>query len=191
MVAYLEEKRLREKPRSVIYEPAELTPETLLGKGPALALGEWGMSDVVHARLATIDAKHVEWAAKREAKVRKGLANGYIGPAAHQWNVHTERVKQWHEHEMDAQGGAEGEAKEEVNALTDEQKARFLKQLLDGQYVMGGKGDGGVLDRVNMLTSRNGSYFPRDGETVERKVSTLLPARKEETEEKEVQEVPA
>ena len=174
--AYYKEKQLKEEPQPILYQPPEVTVESLLGHGPVIPLGEWGMSDVVHERLASIETKREEWTARVEKLAQQRLEGQYVKCPSEQWRAVKERVKQLEEGNTDASSYTKNDEgkKEGGNALTDEHKARFLSQLLGGEYVMSGKGDSDVLDQVNMLTWRNGSYLPRDGETVAEKVSQLL-----------------
>lgn len=65
---------------------------------------------------------------------------------------------------------------QERHELPEERKKELVTRLLGGKYVIGGNGDGSVVDEVERQTGRNGTYLPRDGESFVGKVRALLPA---------------
>ncbi|KAI9719997.1 MAG: hypothetical protein M1812_003122 [Candelaria pacifica] len=52
-MAYLTEKALKDKPKEVPHEPAEVNLESLVGSGPTIPLGEFGMRNIITDRMIT------------------------------------------------------------------------------------------------------------------------------------------
>lgn len=169
---YLDELREQKTPKAVAYLPAEVNAQTLSGNGPAIPLGGWGMNEIVEEWVGKI--------AKRGERRREDLVM-----MAEKWNNGStvdfggdqERKKQM----LDAaEHGVKDVSEEEQGVVAKKLRETFgtdlAERVFKGEYVFRGRKEGGVLDSLARLTTRNASFLPRDGESLAAKVKSLLPA---------------
>lgn len=169
---YLEDLKERRRPKAVPYLPAEVTAETLSGNGPAIPLGGWGMNEIVEEwvnRIAKQGERRREDLALMAGKWNNGSTVDFGGDQ--------ETKKQM----LDAaEHGVKDMSEEEQGVVAEKLRKTFGKELAErvfkGEYVFGGRKEGGVLDSLARQTTRNASFLPRDGETLAAKVKSLLPA---------------
>ncbi len=183
---YLAAQAESEEQDYVDFEPEEVSLDNLRGNGPSLAMGTWGMSELVGERLGRIERMRAErelgvvflqrkkkYAAEEAAE----NAGDEEGDDAAVENMKKSATTQTIPSKGD---DASDEPKEDTHPLTEEEKGEFVKRLLGGQYVMGGGvGSGGqhssVIKNIWRQASRNESYTPANGELLVGKVGMLLP----------------
>ena len=185
-----EEEYLRERERknyevAVPYQVEDLSRESLLGVGPAVAVGEFGMSELVEEKLRLVArSSMMEGRAGREEAVRRVLAGGLV-----RFETEEEKEEALAEAEKISKEVAElkserkGELVEpeaiEFVGLEEEERQAVMESLLKGEYAIEGEGAGdGVMGHLMRSTSRNETYLSKDKSALLEKVRTLLPAQK-------------
>ena len=161
---YLKEKKKREMPQSVNFQPVDISRETLSGSGPAMASGEWGMGEMLGKRLLlakkTLNREFVQWDSKEQKADVLTLVHGLKGT-------------------KDGQGEEKNKEDEQASKpmASDPQTQALMQKLLGGSYAMvKPRGEQDILGHIARHADRNESYFPVDGKSLLNKVRSILPA---------------
>ena len=160
----------RKEFESAVYQSPVLTSESLHGNGPAIPLAEWGMTEVVEEWVNNI-AK----AGTRRREVTEQMAEkwkrGEFVPFG---------SKEMKEDVLNAVENGIGEMSEDDQAAAAEKLRQtfgndFAERVFKGSYVFNGSGNDNVLELLARDTTRNGSFLPKDSESLVGKVKTILP----------------
>lgn len=155
------------------YEPpTEISLGSLAGYGPAISMGEFGMSEVVGDRVRGALGK-----LEGERERREALSKIWVEGKNYRYRSKDEREAVEHLVQK-AQPGLRDQQDEDDNGdlLTPEQGNQLVEQLFPGSYTVGGK-EGGVFGELRRKLGVNESYLPEDGEKVVKKVRALMPGQ--------------
>ena len=166
------------------YQIQGVSQESLVGEGPAVVVGEFGMAELVEERLRLLARRSMmEGMAGREDVIRRVLAGEFV-------RFENEREKEEVLAEVTRIGkrGAELRSEEkgeivepkatEFVGLEEAERKAVVEGLLKGQYTIEREGAEGLLGHLMRSTSKNETYLPKDGSVLLEKVRTLLPAPK-------------
>ncbi|KAI9769284.1 MAG: hypothetical protein M1835_006731 [Candelina submexicana] len=176
--AYLNEKELSNKPKEVPHEPTEITLESLIGNGPAIPLGEFGMRDTLTDRMITaarrrpgqfvmldhlakrlIDGKFVRFESEEEkAQVIKLVDD-----------MNAEKANKL----TDRKGEIVQKEKAGFETIDNESRGQIMEKLFAGRYPAVKAGNNILADTLKTV-NRNESYMPDDREKLMRKVTELM-----------------
>lgn len=169
---YLEKKLQSEQVDYQEFTPDAINLETLTGMGPAVAVSDWGMSEVVGDKLVRLEKmKELE---KRPPLAR--LTRRRTPPSST-----TAAADGSGTSEQKGQNKVKGLKKKMADSslpLTAQRKGWLVKQLLSGQYpIMSAKeSEGPILDGVWKYGSRNETYLTSNASKLVKKVARLVPA---------------
>ncbi|KAA6415287.1 MAG: hypothetical protein FRX48_00002 [Lasallia pustulata] len=182
-----EEKYLIDKEREAIgrdvpYQVRDVSQESLVAKGPAVLMGEYGMAEMVEERLRLVARKSMmEGMAGRKDVIRRVLAGEFV-----RFENEQEKEEVLAEVERIGKRGAElrSEEKGEIvepratdfAVLEEAERKALVAALLKGEYTVEEEGAEGLLGHLMRSTSKNETYLPKDGKVLLEKVRTLLPA---------------
>lgn len=168
-LTYLESKEQSNMKTMVAFQPAPISKEALSGMGPALAVGERGMSEAVQEKLRIIE-KTREVESERLEMLARMRINGMKVDcrSKRESDALEQRVKQI------LDGG--DQQSEDSHPISDEQKEGFTRKLLGGGYILRHADAGDVVGNVERLANRNTSYLPEDESSLLQKFKTMLPA---------------
>ncbi|KAL8707441.1 MAG: hypothetical protein Q9220_007529 [cf. Caloplaca sp. 1 TL-2023] len=168
-----------------VYQTSDVSSETLQGMGPAIACGEWGMSETVGERLIQINKSQDEY----DERIQKLAHKWAEGEFCH-FSSPAERQNTMKTVEMNLAGQGDNaklneEKEEEKMALMDtrlkEEREKLATRLLKGDYYIGPLGKGATAELLERYTSKNETYMPKDIQTLAGKIGTLLPLGKAAT----------
>lgn len=177
---YLEAKQKAESGALVAYQPEKVTHEALNGMGPAVALGQWGMSEVIHECLNTIDWKR-ELDSFQVGLVARMQVEGL--PIGHGNKTQGEAIQRRVAQMLAGVDATPSlrrrepteESVHDGHLFSDAQKQELLQKLLGGRYTMKHAEAGDVVGHVERHAHRNEGYFPEDGNSLVRTVRALIP----------------
>lgn len=167
---YIAAKVAKETEKPVVYQPEEVTQESLIGMGPALALGTWGMSEVVEERLRRLQWKRDQNAEELETLAKMHIERKHLWLSKERMEEVELRAKQILAGTITNEPGVGGED----HVLSEEVKTEMMRKLLGGRYVLPHHALGDVMRDIKRLACRNGSYFPEDTASLTQKAKTLL-----------------
>ena len=164
------------------FQLSEVSTEALTGGGPALLVGEWGMSEVVEEtlnRLAPAGLKND--GVRREEELATKLLRGefirfkddeekstVLGMA----HRATERGAELRSEEK---GEIVEATSPEFEPLEEGSRSQMVDKMLKGAYELAGRREeDGVLQHLLRHTSRNESYYPENGSSLAAKVKSML-----------------
>ena len=160
------------------YVPAAVTLESLSGTGPvlpAMGLGAWGQEEAV-----------ADWVREMEARSKSAWRCGGIrvdrveGVCRVKPDEMEDLKKNMRKGDAEAKAGSENPEQAEELLRKEFEARKIAEKLFKGEYVFEGKEDKGVLGSLKRQAVRNGSYLPRDWESLAQKVGSLLPAEQVE-----------
>lgn len=169
------------------YEIPEVSIQALQGWGPAMARGQWGMSEMVGQRMEKVAARQGRRRWEEERLARLWITGECVKCESKEQKGNVARLVK----KMIAADGAIGNLgaitgvedsdadthePDEATLLTDEQKGSIVDELLGGKYVMGNPQATGLAAELARHTSRNESYLPKHGEALLKKIGMLVPA---------------
>lgn len=166
---YLEKKLQSEQAEYQEFTPDAVNLDTLTGMGPAVAVTDWGMSEVVGDKLIRLEKM-------KQLEKRPPLARL------------TRRTPPPSTTAADESGTSEQKDQNKVNKglkkmadsdpLTAQRKGSLVKQLLSGQYPMmsAKQSKGPIIDGVWKYGSRNETYLTSNASKLVKKVARLVPA---------------
>lgn len=166
---YLEKKLQSEQVDYQEFTPDAVNLETLTGMGPAVAVSDWGMSEVVGDKLIRLEKM-------KELEKPPPLARL------------TRRTPPSSTTAADESGTSEQKDQNKVKGLkksadsrphlTAQRKGSLVKQLLSGQYPMmsAKESKGPIIDGVWKYGSRNETYLTSNASKLVKKVARLVPA---------------
>lgn len=166
------------------YQVQDVTQESLVGDGPAVAVGEFGMSEMVEERLRILTRKNMmEGFAGREGVMRRVMAGGFVRFENEQEKeellAEAERMSQ---REAELRSEEKGEVVEskwtEFVGLEEAERNAVVESVLKGQYTIEAEGAEGIVGHLMRSTSRNETYLSKDGSALLEKVRTLLSTQK-------------
>ncbi|KAL8732653.1 MAG: hypothetical protein Q9166_002628 [cf. Caloplaca sp. 2 TL-2023] len=165
-----------------IYKPAETSADTLQGMGPALACGEWGMSETVGERIIQVNKAQDEYDARISDLAQKFSEGEFVHFNSKQERIDTLKTV---ERNLAGQGDnaeldeeKEKEKMEIMDTRMTEERKNLATRLLKGDYYIGPLGKGPTAQLLERYTRRNETYMPKDREALARKIGTLLPLDK-------------
>lgn len=150
------------------FTPDEVNLEILAGLGPAVAVSDWGMSEVVGDKLIRLEKmKELEKPPPLARLTRRTPPS----PSA----VVDESGTPEQKDRKKAKGLKE---MADPHPLTAQRKGSLVKELLSGQYPMMGakQSEGPVIDGVWKYGSRNETYLTSNARKLVKKVARLVPA---------------
>lgn len=163
---YLEKKLQSEQVEYQEFTPDVVNLETLAGMGPAVAMSDWGMSEVVGDKLIRLEKmKELENPPPLARLTRRPLPSSTT--AAEESGIP----------EQKDQNRVKGLKKmADSRPLTAQRKGSLVKQLLSGQYPMMGakESKGPVIDGVWKYGSRNETYLTSNVSKLVKKVARLV-----------------
>ncbi|KAL8910226.1 MAG: hypothetical protein Q9171_004469 [Xanthocarpia ochracea] len=166
-------------PGDRIYKPANMLAETLQGMGPALACGEWGMSETVGEKLIQVNKKQNEYDERIEELASKFGEGVFCHFRTKQERIDTMKTV---ERNLAGQGDnakLDEEQEKEKMAMVDarmtEERAKLATRLLKGDYYVGPLGKGPTAELLERYTRKNETYMPKDSQSLAGKIATLLP----------------
>ncbi len=166
-------------PGDRIYKPANMSAETLQGMGPALACGEWGMSETVGEKLIQVNKKQNEYDERIEELASKFAEGVFCHFRTKQERIDTMKTV---ERNLAGQGDnakLDEEEEKEKMAIMDtrmtEERAKLATRLLKGDYYVGPLGKGPTAELLERYTRKNETYMPKDSQSLAGKIGTLLP----------------
>lgn len=177
---YMRRRHARSYTQDKPYQIQDLTQELLVGGGPALAVGEFGMAETVEERLRLLAKKSVmEGMAGRGAVIRRVMAGHFVRFENEQEKeevlAEAERISKL---EAELKSEEKGEIVEskwtEFVCLEEAEKKAVVESRLKGQYTIEAEGAEGILAHLMRNASRNETYLPKDGSALLEKVRTLL-----------------
>jgi len=162
---------------------ADVSRAALTGQGPALALGPWGMSEVVEERLDKITGNGLIENARRLQELVRNLRNGeYIrfrSDAEKDATLALARTVS--EMEADTATDETGEivnpAKAGFTAVSEETREKLMRRLLEGGYKMG-EGEEGFVRELLLKLRRNETIRTKQEGAMARKIRSLLPSQR-------------
>ena len=163
---YLEKKLQREQVEYQEFTPDVVNLETLAGMGPAVAMSDWGMSEVVGDELIRLEK--IEELEKPPPLARLTRRPPFSSTTAAEESGILEQKDQNRVKDLKKMADS--------RPLTAQRKGSLVKQLLSGQYpVMGAKeSKGPVIDGVWKYGSRNESYLTSNVSKLVKKVARLV-----------------
>ncbi|KAL8862810.1 MAG: hypothetical protein Q9178_000752 [Gyalolechia marmorata] len=166
-------------PGDRIYKPANMSAESLQGMGPALACGEWGMSETVGEKLIQVNKKQNEYDERIEELASKFAEGVFCHFRTKQERIDTMKTV---ERNLAGQGDnakLDEEQEKEKMAMMDtrmaEERAKLATRLLKGDYYVGPLGKGPTAELLERYTRKNETYLPKDSQSLAGKIETLLP----------------
>ena len=177
------EKTQREKAVPIPYDPSDISTDALVGEGPAVIMGQWGMSELVEERLNKMAPAGLNDAGIRRQDLARGLLRGNIvrfkdeeeknGVLAMAESIATK--------EAELKSEEKGELIQSKFAgfepFGEDWKARFSANMLKGEYeLVGNAGKEEGLQDLVRHTRRHETYLPRDGDSLAARVRSLLAA---------------
>lgn len=162
---YLEEKKKKESPQMLPFEPVDVNRQTFSGSGPAIAMGEWGMNEALRERLLLAKKHLVGESIQWDSKEQKAEVMTLV-----------EKLRVVKRTEPAGKKEAE-DGKVSPPSDSDLHTEALMQKLFGGIY---GKfrplGQKDVLGHVERYVHRNESYFPDDEISLLDKVRRILPA---------------
>ncbi|KAL8658685.1 MAG: hypothetical protein Q9202_007483 [Teloschistes flavicans] len=165
--------------KSTSYTPATPSLDILEGRGPAIACGEWGMSETVIDTLKQVNL-YQEAYDKRISQLAKTWEAGNFCQFLNA--KEKEDVLKTVERNVAGQDGnapldetKEKEIMELVDTRMKEERAKLATRLLKGDYYIGPLGKGPTAELLERYTRKNETYLPKDCQALAGKVGTLLP----------------
>ncbi|KAL9576435.1 MAG: hypothetical protein Q9212_007098 [Teloschistes hypoglaucus] len=167
------------KPRSTTYTPAIPSLETFEGQGPAIACGEWGMSETVIDTLKRVNLHQDEY----DERISK-LAQLWEAGEFCQFRNPREKEDTLKTVERNLAGQGDNAALDEmkekermelVDTRMKEERAKLATRLLKGDYYIGPLGKGPTAELLERYTRKNETYLPKDSLALAGKIGTLLP----------------
>lgn len=165
---YLEKKLQSEQVDYQEFTPDVVNLETLAGLGPAIAVSEWGMSEVVGDKLIRLEKMKELEKPPPLARLTRPTPPSSTAPADESGAP-----------EQKDQNKAKGlEKMTDPRPLTAQRKGSLVKELLSGQYPMMGakQSKGPVIDGVWKYGNRNETYPTSNASKLVKKVARLVPA---------------
>ncbi|KAL8637533.1 MAG: hypothetical protein Q9228_005206 [Teloschistes exilis] len=167
------------KKKPTIYTPAIPSLETFEGQGPAIACGEWGMSETVIDTLKRVNLLQDEYDERISQLARTWEAGEFCQFRNPQEKEDTLKTV---ERNLAGQGDnapldetKEKERMELVDTRMKEERANLATRLLKGDYYIGPLGKGPTAELLERYTRKNETYLPKDSLALAGKISTLLP----------------
>ncbi|KAI4168451.1 MAG: hypothetical protein LQ343_006402 [Gyalolechia ehrenbergii] len=167
--------------QSKIYTPTEITLESLQGMGPALACGEWGMSETVGEKMIQVNKAQTEYDERINELAQKWAEGVFCHFRSKQERDHTTKTV-----ERNLAGVGDnaklGEEKDKekmglMDTRMEEETRKLATRLLKGDYYIGPLGKGPTAEFLERYTSKNETYLPKDRQSLAGKVNTLLPLK--------------
>ncbi|KAL8774811.1 MAG: hypothetical protein Q9209_000750 [Squamulea sp. 1 TL-2023] len=166
-------------PIDKVYTPADTSTDALQGLGPALACGEWGMSETVGERLIQVNRKQDEYDERIEELARKFGEGEFCHFRSKQERADTMKTVERNLAGQGENAKLDEEEEKEKMALMDtrmaEERAKLATRLLKGDYYIGPLGKGPTAELLERYTRKNETYMPKDGQALAGKIKTLLP----------------
>lgn len=176
---YRTDKRTKALGRDEPYQIRDVNRESLVGDGPAVAMGEFGMSELVEEWLRLLARKSMMGGmAGRENVIKRALTGKFVMFETEREKqevlAEVERIsKRFAELRSEETGEiVEAKATEFVGLEETERKA-VVEGLLKGQYRFTEKGAEGLPAHLMRSASRNETYRLKDGSVLLEKVRAL------------------
>lgn len=165
---YLEKKLQSEQVDYQEFTPDVVNLESLAGLGPAVAVSEWGMSEVVGDKLNRLEKMKELEKPPPLARLTRRTPPLSINAGD---EIGTPEQK-------DQNKAKDLKTTTEPYPLTAQRKGSLVKELLSGQYPMMGakQSRGPVIDRVWKYGNRNETYPTSNASKLVKKVARLVPA---------------
>ncbi|KAL9116305.1 MAG: hypothetical protein Q9187_007172 [Circinaria calcarea] len=181
---YLTEKTQRERAVPIPYDPADISPEDLVGGGPTVIVGQWGMNEVVEERLNKLAPTGLNDAGTRRQDLARELLRGNVvrfkdeeeknGVLAMAESIATKEA----EEKSEEKGKLIESNFEGFEPFDDEWNVRLLSNMLKGEYRLAEETnkEGDPPDLVRN-TRRNETYLPKNEASLAAKVRSLVAAQ--------------
>ena len=182
-IAYMTEKTQREKPVPIPCDPADISTDALVGGGPAVIVGQWGMSELVEERLNRMAPAGLNDAGIRRQDLARELLRGSV--VRFKDEEEKDSVLAMAESIATKEAELKSEAKGELiesefagfEPFGEDWKVRFSANTLKGEYeLLGNIGKEGDPQDLVRNTRRNETYLPKDGDSLAARVRSLLAA---------------
>ena len=181
--AYFKEKARRDAPTPVAYHPG-MTAEDLTKLGPAIFLGQWGMSEIVEEKLAKL-APAGQWdQGTRPTELTKDMLSGEFVRFKNDEELKKiltlaeSEAKRYAERRSEEKGEVVESEPVEFETLDEDTKARLCTKWFKGEYALQSPSpEVAVLQHLRVATGVNASYLPKDQDSIAEKVRGLLPTQ--------------
>ena len=145
---------------------------TLVGRGPSIMAGSWGLSEVVEEELERLSNSGLtDPALKMEQLVQKIQRGGFVrfqngSDKSSALDLAREREKR---------KGIPEQLNFDPGQVSEEDRAQMLQELLKGDYVMPvSTSQERVQDLLSRHMKRNESYLPGQGKLLAEKVKNII-----------------
>ena len=178
--AYLKEKAKRDAPSSIAFDPS-IDAEDLSRFGPALCLGQQGMIEIVEEKLDRLAPAGLRDQGARDSELVKDVLSGNFVrfKNGEEFNkviaLAESRAKRSAETRSEEEGKFIESKPIEFETLDEDTKTRLFTSWLKGEYALQDSSSNiAVLQHLRTATGRNGSYLPKDQDSIAEKVRSLL-----------------
>lgn len=182
-IVYMTEKTLREKAVPIPYDLVDVSKEALVGKGPAVIVGQWGMSELVEDTLNRMAPVGLNDAGVRRQDLARELLRGSVVrfKDEEEKNGVLSMAESIATKDAELKSEKKGELIESKFAgfepFSEDWKFRFSAKMLKGEYdLTGNTGKEGDPQDLLRNTRRNETYLPKDGDSLAARVRSLLAA---------------
>ena len=179
----MKEKAEKEGPASTPYQP-DTTAENLHRLGPAVFLGQRGMSEIFEEKLDELAPAGLRDLGVRDTELVKEILSGEFIRFKSDEELESvialanSKVKQYVEMRSEEKGEVISSTPIEFETLNEETRTRMITRWLKGEYVLGDlHSKNAAIRHLRTATGRNGSYLPKDQDSIAAKVRGLLPAQ--------------
>lgn len=163
------------------YTPTDISDDSLQGMGPALALGERGMSETFGDKMIQVNKNQAEYDKRVEDLAQKWAEGEFCHFRSKQERDHTTRTVERNLAGLGDNAELDEEKEKEKTELVDtrmaEETERLATRLLKGEYHIGPLGKGPTAELLERYTSRNETYLTKDRQSLAEKVGSLLPLK--------------
>ena len=180
----MKEKAEREGPAPTPYQP-DTTAEHLHKLGPAMFLGQRGMSEIFEEKLDKLAPAGLRDLGVRDAELVKEMLSGEFIRFKSDEELQSvialadSKAKQYAETRSEEKGEVISSTPIEFETLNEDTRTRMITHWLKGEYALEDMhSKSAAIRHLRTATGRNGSYLPKDQDSIAAKVRGLLPAQR-------------
>ena len=185
-LAYMRERDAEPADPQIDIELAKSGVKSLVGQGPAVFLGEWGMTEIVEERLDRLaPAGQDDGGTRKQDLTRQLLKGGFVrfrdeSEKEAVLQLASKLATTWAKEKSEAKGEVVEPMDTTFEPLDEEAKVFIRDRLLKGDYVLGGevKPSQRLLQDALKLVRKNSSYFRKEEASITKKLGSLLPVER-------------